>query len=117
VSPPLVPAVGYQRAFSGMYVAGGSHAAALTCTLQPCRPIGSLHCCTRSSLSPREDVAGFHRATFLGAVCRRPRMVFVAPLGSSLPTLSTATASPQVTCMALLAVAGLADYPSACLGI
>jgi hypothetical protein len=28
-SPPLVPAAGYQRTFSDMYVAGGSHAAAL----------------------------------------------------------------------------------------
>jgi hypothetical protein len=38
-SPPLVPAAGYQCAFSGMYVAGGSHAAASTCALQPRRPI------------------------------------------------------------------------------
>jgi hypothetical protein len=39
-SPPLVPAAGYQHAFSGMYVAGGSHAAAPTRALQPRRPIG-----------------------------------------------------------------------------
>jgi hypothetical protein len=116
-SPLLVPATGYQRAFSGMYVAGGSHAAAPTRALQPCRPIGPLRRCMRSSLLPREDVAGFHRATSLGAGCRRPRMVFVALLGSSSPTSSTAAASPQVTCMALLTVAGPADYPSACLGI
>jgi hypothetical protein len=32
-SLPLVPAAGYQCAFSGMYVAGGSHAAAPTRTL------------------------------------------------------------------------------------
>jgi hypothetical protein len=116
-SPPLVPAAGYQRAFSGMYVAGGSHAAAPTRALQPRRPIGPLHCCTRSSPSPREDVAGFHHATSLGAGCHRPRMVFVAPLGSSSPTSSTAAASPQVTCLALLAIVGPADCPSACLGI
>jgi hypothetical protein len=39
-SPPLVPAAGYQRAFSGMYIAGGSHAAAPTRALQLRRPIG-----------------------------------------------------------------------------
>jgi hypothetical protein len=39
-SPPLVPAAGYQRAFSGMYAAGGSHDTALTRALQPRRPIG-----------------------------------------------------------------------------
>jgi hypothetical protein len=100
VSPPLVPAVGYQRAFSGMYVTGGSHAAALTRALQPRRPIGPLRRYMRSSPSPREDVDGFHHATFLGAGCR-PRMVFVAPPGSSSPNSSTAAASPQVTCMAL----------------
>jgi hypothetical protein len=48
----------------------------------------------------RKDVAGFHRANFLGAGCRRPRMVFVAPPGSSSPTLSTAAAPPQAICMA-----------------
>jgi hypothetical protein len=116
-SPPLVPAAGYQRAFSRMYVAGGSHAAARTRALQPRRPIGPLRRCTRSSPSPRKDVAGFHRATSLGVGCRRLRMVFIAPLGSSSPTSSTAAASPQVTCMALLAVPGPVDYPSACLGI
>jgi hypothetical protein len=116
-SPPLVPAAGYQRTFSGMYIAGGSHAAAPTRALQPRRLIGPLRRCARSSPSPREDVAGFHRATSLGAGCRCPRMVFIAPLGSSSPTSSTAAASPQVTYMALLAVAGPAGYPSACLGI
>jgi hypothetical protein len=40
-SPLLVPAAGYQRAFSGMYVAGGSHAAAPTRALQLRRPIRS----------------------------------------------------------------------------
>jgi hypothetical protein len=116
-SPPLVPDASYQRAFSGMYVAGGSPAAAPTPALQPRHPIGPLRRCTRSSPSPREDVAGFHRASSLGAGCRRPRMVFVAPPGSSSPTSSTAAAPPQVTCMALLAVAGPADYLFACPGI
>jgi hypothetical protein len=92
---PLVPAAGYKCAFSGMYVASGSHAAALTCALQPRRPIGPLRRCTLSSPSPREDIAGFHRTTSLSAGCRHPRMVFVAPPSSSSPTLSTAAASPQ----------------------
>jgi hypothetical protein len=39
-SPPLVPAAGYQRAFSGVSVAGGSHTAAPTRALQLRRPIG-----------------------------------------------------------------------------
>jgi hypothetical protein len=39
-SPPLLQAASYQRAFSGMYVAGGSHAAVPTRALQLRRPIG-----------------------------------------------------------------------------
>jgi hypothetical protein len=39
-SQPLVPAASYQRAFSGMYVAGDSHAATPTRALQLRRPIG-----------------------------------------------------------------------------
>jgi hypothetical protein len=116
-SPPLVPATGYQRAFSGMYVAGGSHAVAPTRAQQPRRPIGPLRRCTRSSPSPHEDVAGFLRATSLGAGCRRPRMVFVAPPGSPCLLRAPPPHLHRQPAWPLLAVAGPADYPFACLGI
>ena len=99
-SPPLFHATGFQCALLDVDVASSLSHWTDSRPIVPPPPLGPEGPCMRpSSPSMHTDVPGSHNATSNGARRHRPRMVFVTPSGSSSPSLSTAAALLQVTCM------------------